>query len=142
MNKLLELESSRHYISLLQENITRMASNSTNCKTWLITIVCALFAIQLANEQLKSYLWIAFIPTILFCILDAYYLGQEKRFRNLENAFIKRIKAGEETDDILYSFEPEKGSWWKFFESGLISPSTWLLYSAVFVVITIIYILI
>ncbi len=30
-------EDDRHYISLLQENINRMAGNSANCKGWLLT---------------------------------------------------------------------------------------------------------
>ena len=56
MDTMFEKESVRHYISLLQENITRMASNCTSCKTWLITIVSALCALQLANESIKGYL--------------------------------------------------------------------------------------
>ena len=27
------------YLQMMQENITRMAGNSTNAKTWLVTIV-------------------------------------------------------------------------------------------------------
>ena len=96
-----EKESVRHYISLLQENIARMASNCTSCKTWLITIVSALCALQLANEAIKGYLWIALIPTVLFLVLDAYYLGQEKRFRDIEADFVEKIKSGEDVMPVL-----------------------------------------
>lgn len=42
MNDTLDSEPTRHYLSMLQDNITRMATNSANCKTWTITIVTAL----------------------------------------------------------------------------------------------------
>ena len=38
-------EDDRHYISLLQENINRMAGNSANCKGWLLTLVSAITAL-------------------------------------------------------------------------------------------------
>lgn len=48
-------EDDRQYISLLQENINRMASNSANCKTWLVTILAALLAIQISLQELRVY---------------------------------------------------------------------------------------
>lgn len=119
MRNLFETECSRHYISLLQENINRMASNCTSCKTWLVSIVSVLFALQVANDELKNYLWLAVIPTVLLFILDAYYLGQEKRFRDLENNFVQKEKANENTDELLYSFNSAKGSGWKYFWKGV-----------------------
>ena len=55
-NKMNELftETDRHYISLLQENINRMAANSANCKTWLVTLVTAIIALQLTSNELRS----------------------------------------------------------------------------------------
>lgn len=138
MKDLFEMESSRHYISLLQENIIRMASNCTSCKTWMITIVSAMFALQIANEAIKPYLWIALIPTALFCFLDAYYLGQEKRFRDVEFDFVRKVKSGQDFSEELYSFlcEPKKSL--TYFWRGFKSVSTWLLYLAVMITIVII----
>ena len=69
-------ETDRHYISLLQENINRVASNSANCKTWLVTLVAAILALQLTSKELQSVLWVALGLIVLFYILDSYY--QEK----------------------------------------------------------------
>ena len=33
------------YLQMMQENITRMAGNSANAKTWLVIIVAVFFAI-------------------------------------------------------------------------------------------------
>ena len=134
MNSLFESESLRHYISLLQENINRMASNSTNCKTWMITIVCAMFALHFANETFKPYLWITLIPIILFCFLDAYYLGQEKRFRDIESDFVKKVKSGLDYSDDLYSFNCGASKPLRYFWRGLKSVSTWLLYLTVLII--------
>ena len=138
MNTMFEKESVRHYISLLQENITRMASNCTSCKTWLITIVSALCALQLANDAIKGYLWIALIPTVLFLVLDAYYLGQEKRFRDIEASFVEKIKSGENASPELYTFRKSGEQTRRYFWEGFFSPSTWVMYSTVAAIILLI----
>ncbi len=140
MDTLFEKESTRHYISLLQENINRMASNCTNCKTWLITIVSALCALQLANDAIKEYLWITLIPTVLFLVLDAYYLGQEKRFRDIEAYFVEKIKSGEDVLPELYTFKPRGEHICKYFWKGLFSPSTWVMYTTIAIIILLIII--
>lgn len=133
MEKLFDSESCRHYISLLQENITRMASNCTSCKSWLISIVSALFALQLVSSDLKPYLWISIIPTVLFFFLDAYYLGQEKRFRDVEIRFVQKMKTGEDISDDIYTFTNGNKCPWGYFVKGLMSESTWLMYLAILV---------
>ena len=71
-------EDDRHYISLLQESINRMASNSANCKTWLISLVAAIAALQLAKSDLRAILWVAVGLVLLFYLLDSIYLRIEK----------------------------------------------------------------
>lgn len=137
MENLFEKESVRHYISLLQENINRMAANCTNCKTWLITIVSALCALQLANDAITGYTRIALIPTVLFLVLDAYYLGQEKRFRDIEAVFVEKIKSGADVMPEIYTFKRENNHICRYFLKGLISPSTWLMYAILAAIIMI-----
>ena len=99
-------ESERHYISLLQENINRMASNSANCKTWLLALVAAIMALQLTSDELRSILWIALGLIALFYYLDSFYLGLERKFIAVEKEFVKAVKekgSNEQTQDI-YSF--------------------------------------
>lgn len=115
-----------------------MASNCTNCKTWLITIVSALCALQLANDAIRGYLWIALIPTVLFLVLDAYYLGQEKRFRDIEADFVEMIKSGEDVMPILYTFRVRRKHTCRYFWKGLFSPSTWVMYATLAIIILLI----
>ena len=95
-------ESARHYLSLLQDTINRMASNSANCKTWLIAIIAAITTCLYNSENICNSYWIMFIPTMLFYILDCYYLGLERRFIKIEHIFIEQLRNGEEGD--LYVF--------------------------------------
>lgn len=100
-------EDDRHYISLLQENINRMAGNSANCKGWLLTLISAIAAIQLAANDLRGILWIAPVLIVLFYVLDCYYLGLERRFIKLEREFVKKAKKkdGVEITEGLYLFD-------------------------------------
>ena len=99
-------ENDRHFISLLQENINRMAGNSANCKTWLVTLVSAITALQLAKTDLRAVLWVGLGLIVLFYLLDSYYLTIEKKFRALESDFVGKAKAKtqEEMTEGLYSF--------------------------------------
>jgi hypothetical protein len=81
------------YLNILQGVISRMATNSANCKTWCITLVSAIIVI-IVDKAKPNYVWIALLPIILFFLLDAYYLGQERSFRAIYNGFIQRLNAG------------------------------------------------
>ena len=89
-------DTCQHYISLLQDNINRMASNCSNCKTWLITLIAAFFAISASKGDIVTYIWMAYIPTALFFFLDCFYLGVERRFRRIESRFVALVIQDEE----------------------------------------------
>lgn len=80
-------EDDRLYLQFLQNNISRMNTNSTQVKVWCMTIVAALLAI-FAETKNCLFLLICFIPVILFCILDAQYLQQEHKFIGMYNDYI------------------------------------------------------
>ena len=96
------------YLNILQGVITRMATNSANCKTWCITLVSAIVVI-IADKAKPNYVWIALLPVILFFLLDAYYLGQERSFRAIYNSFIQRLNAGNANKNDLFSLTPIRG---------------------------------
>ena len=131
-------ESDRHYISLLQENINRMATNSANCKTWLVTLVAAILALQLTSKELQSILWVALGLIVLFYILDSYYLGLERRFIAVEKDFVKAAKEKEkdEMTKNIYSFDIDaiKDNDATIC-SAMGSPSTWLFYGVLFFIV-------
>lgn len=73
------------HLEMLQAAITRMASNSFLIKGWTITLVAAIFALAAKDASLR-FILVALIPTVFFWALDAYYVGLERRFRELYDA--------------------------------------------------------
>jgi len=79
------------YLEMIQKIILQMNKNSFLIKGWNLTIVSALFAIAVKNENTK-YIYIAILPVIMFWILDGYFLWQEKLYRKLyDNARKEQI---------------------------------------------------
>lgn len=91
-------EDDRLYLQFLQNNISRMNTNSTQAKGWCMAIVAALLAI-FAETKNCLFLLICIIPVILFCILDAQYLQQEHKFVGMYNDFI----SGKEDKPEVYT---------------------------------------
>lgn len=73
--------SKLEHLKMLQAVITRMAGNSFQVKTWCITLVSALLA--LSAKDAKNMIYVAFLPVLMFWWLDAFFLHQEKLFREL-----------------------------------------------------------
>lgn len=88
--------SDLQYLQMMQENITRMAGNSANAKTWLVTIITGFFAIGCSIKDLDWWLLLAIIPIIVFWYIDAYYLRLERALRNREQKYINLMNL---TDD-------------------------------------------
>lgn len=83
-------------ISIIQEIIKRMASNSFMIKGWTVTLVVATLLLKGSKHQVL----IAFIPLAVFWFLDAYFLWQERMYRKLYDWVINnRLK----TDEHLFS---------------------------------------
>lgn len=89
------------YLQMMQENITRMAGNSANAKTWLVTIVTGFFAIGCIIKDLDWWLLLAIIPIVVFWYIDAYYLSLERALRNREQIYINLMNSLESTGDNL-----------------------------------------
>ena len=87
-------DDDRQYIEMLQGNIERMASNSANCKTWMLTIVSALMALQCSISDLNGWIFLVVLPILLFWYLDVYYLHLERGMRNRQTAFMYMFKNG------------------------------------------------
>lgn len=126
------MEDVRQYLQMLQDIINRMAANSSNCKAWVITIFTAMAALMIGVEVMRQWIWIILFPIALFYFLDAYYLGLENDFRNLEASFIKKLRASEDCSTSVYDFNFTHADGYKKGENlkkGLSSPATWPLYS-------------
>jgi len=86
-------------IDIIQDIINRMAFNSFIIKGWTITLV----VVSLLLKGIDKYqVWIAFIPLIVFWVLDAYFLWQERMYRKLYEWVINnRLK----TEEYLFDMD-------------------------------------
>lgn len=82
-------------IKIIQDIIKRMAFNSFMIKGWAVTLV----VVTLLLKGDKYQVLIAFIPLVVFWFLDAYFLQQERLYRELYKWVIEnRLK----TSDYLF----------------------------------------
>jgi hypothetical protein len=80
------------HITTIQSIINRMATNSSSCKTWCITLVSAIIVIGFDKERGNpKYFLIASIPIILFFFLDSFYLSIERVLRGLHKDFVDQL---------------------------------------------------
>lgn len=77
------------HINMLQGIINRMAANSANCKNWAVTLVIAVFALSDTDGWQRFFICLG--ATIMFFLLDCFYLGLERRFIGLQNAFVRQL---------------------------------------------------
>jgi hypothetical protein len=87
-------EAKLKYLEFIQGAIDRMANNSFLLKGWCVTLVSALFALA-AKDSNPKFLYVTFIPVIMFWILDAYFLRQERLFRKKYDEVRYKISQGE-----------------------------------------------
>lgn len=74
-------QSKLEHLKMLQPVITRMASNSFMVKGWCVTLVSALLA--LSAKDARFMVFVAYLPVLMFWWLDAFFLHQERLFREL-----------------------------------------------------------
>ncbi|TVO94045.1 hypothetical protein [Shewanella algae] len=128
-----EAASIQTHLGILQNVIQRMASNSSACKAWCVTLVSAVLVI-VADKGKPDYAYIALLPTIVFTTLDAYYLALEKAFRNAYNDFISKLHKKSLMEEDLYSVIP-KGDMSNLQLQSLKSFSVWGFYLSLAVLI-------
>ncbi|HXM80400.1 MAG TPA: hypothetical protein VN929_00570 [Burkholderiales bacterium] len=121
------------HLGILQSVIQRMASDSSSCKAWCITVVSAILVI-IADKGKPNFALIALIPTLLFLALDTYYLALEKGFRASYADFVKKLHTGDAKPEHLYTIAP-KGSHSKHQLEALKSFSVWGFYGTLFALI-------
>jgi hypothetical protein len=121
------------HLQILQGVIQRMASNSTSCKAWCITIVSAILVL-IADKGKPELAWLALLPTFLFLALDAYYLALERAFRASYNAFVTKLHNGHIQVEDVYSVIP-KGGMSKHQLHALSSFSVWGFYLTLFLLV-------
>lgn len=100
-------ENKRKHLEFIQEVVKRLSGNSFLLKGWSITLVVAIITLAISggdiadiNKHQKIYLIsTAFSLVIIFWILDAYYLSQERAYRSLYDEV--RLKDNDKIDFSL-----------------------------------------
>ncbi|WRC98337.1 hypothetical protein E5K80_06720 [Helicobacter pylori] len=90
-------------LKILQGVINRMAQNSLECKKW--TLALAVGVLSLKIEAISNSYGLCVLGVLLLCFwfLDAYYLTQERLFREQYQWLVKnRLK----TDERLFEVFP------------------------------------
>ncbi|WP_033602538.1 hypothetical protein [Helicobacter pylori] len=90
-------------LKILQGVINRMAQNSLECKKWTLALVVGVLSLKI--EAISNFYGLCVLGVLLLCfyLLDAYYLKQERLFREQYQWLIKnRLK----TDERLFEALP------------------------------------
>ena len=75
-------ENKRKHLELLQGVVNRLSTNSFLLKGWSVVLISALFALAAADSR-SAFVFISYIPAIVFWGLDGYFLWQERLYREL-----------------------------------------------------------
>lgn len=116
-------EEKLKHLEFIQSAVARMSANSFLIKGWSVTLVAAIFALA-AKDANSKFALVAFFPITLFWGLDAYYLSQERKYRDLfrEVAGSDSLKASFDMDASRFD---DGGHRWR---ACLVSVVVWPFY--------------
>ena len=117
------------HLTILQSVIQRMAENSRSCKVWCVTLVAATLVL-VARTGEPQHALIALVPTLLFLVLDAYYLALERAFRSSYDSFVGELHGGKLASSRVFRVTPT-GMGLGLVGRCLGSVSIWLFYPLV-----------
>jgi len=98
------------HLEFIQLVITRMNKCSFLLKGWGVTLVSAIFVLS-ANNADARFVLIAYFPAIVFWILDAFFLDQEKRYCQLYALVIENSEEILELEMNTTNINSINGSW-------------------------------
>ena len=91
------MESKTKHLELIQGVINRLSTNSFLIKGWSVVLVSALFALSAGNSN-PAFIFLAYIPVLVFWGLDGYFLWEERKFRKLYD----RVRTLDELGNRLF----------------------------------------
>ena len=127
------MESKIKHLEMIQGVINRLSTNSFLLKGWSVVLVSALFALS-AGDTNPAFIFLAYIPALVFWGLDGYFLWEERKFRKLYD----RVRTLDEPAiDFSMDTTPvkaEAGNWWNATWSKTLIPFHGVLILAIIVV--------
>ena len=113
------------HLEINQNVIMRMGENSRSCKVWCVTLVAAVLVL-VARTGEANHALIALGPTVLFYVLDSYYLALERGFRRSFDSFVGRLHEGRVSSHDLFTVDfigsIPQGTLWAMFMSFSVLP--------------------
>ena len=122
------------HLKLGQAGVNRLAGNSFLLKGWSVTLVSALLALSV-NAKRPLMVLVAFLPVVVFWVHDAFYLRQERLFRELHKAIAHTDGTAPPTYDMDASAYAGKVS---SLPRTMVSITVWPLYAMLVVVIVVV----
>lgn len=100
------MENKRKHLEFIQNIISRMAGNLFFLRGWTITLIGALLALFSKSNNSSYIIYFLVVITLVFWILDGYFLSQERLFIDLYN-HVRKLKE-EEIDFSMDTREYQK----------------------------------
>jgi len=124
------------HLEFIQGTVNRLSTNSFLLKGWSVVLVSALFVLS-STQANQKFVWLAFIPAVVFWGLDGYFLWQERLYRKLYDRV--REKKPEDIDFSMDTrdFLSDVGGWLKAVFSTTLIPFHGVLVAAIIVVMTV-----
>ncbi|MBX0291011.1 hypothetical protein K3G63_11205 [Hymenobacter sp. HSC-4F20] len=122
------MEAKLKHLEFIQTSINRFNSNGFLIKGWAVSLVAALFALA-AKDANARYVLITYISTVLFWVLDAYYLSQERQYRALYQDVAQRELSQIDFTMDASGYRHGRASWW----SAAIAPTLLMFYGSLVV---------
>lgn len=106
-------ESRIRYLEAIQRVIDRLSNTSFILKGWAVSLVAGLMALAASGTN-HGYVLVAYIPTVVFWLLDAYFLMIERQYRQFfeENMDLSR-------EVKCFTLKREKATFHMFAEAAL-----------------------
>ena len=107
--------------------MNRLSTNSFVIKGWVVTLVAALFALA-APKTTIAFVYLAYIPAVVFWGLDGYFLWQERLFRDLYDHV-----RGLDEEDIDFSMDTSEFTARRSWPDAVTSKTLWMFHGAIVV---------
>lgn len=130
------MEQKLKHLEFIHSTINRMGNNSFLIKAWSVTLISGAFVLS-AKDSNTKYILLAYVPTFFFWCLDAYFLWQERMFRDHYN-YVRT----HEFSKIDFSMKPENLSEDSTFLCSFFSATLLLYYLGIFATLLVVMYLI
>ena len=124
------------HLEMIQNIINRLSRNSFLIKGWSVILISAFFALAAANSKIY-FVFLSYFPLIVFWILDAYFLWQERLFRALYD-YVRKLQEEDVDFSMNTSIVEKQVSPWV---NVVISKTLLLFHGTIFISILVVMII-